>query len=61
LAGARGYAGAGAAWDGHLKGFKADAAHDAHHRGQITMLARQLGYPVPQSVMVGLWEWGTHS
>lgn len=53
--------------DGRIKGFKPDVAsffaylvsHDAHHRGQITMLARQLGHPVSQSVMFGLWEWGT--
>ena len=50
-----------------IRGFKPDAAsflayllaHDAHHRGQITMLARQLGHPVSQSVGYGLWEWGT--
>jgi uncharacterized damage-inducible protein DinB len=53
--------------DGRIKGFKPDAAsffaylvaHDAHHRGQITMLARQSGHPVSQSAMFGLWEWGT--
>ena len=52
--------------DGRVKGFKPDAAsfigyliaHDAHHRGQISMLARQLGHPVPQSAMFGIWEWG---
>jgi uncharacterized damage-inducible protein DinB len=52
--------------DGRVKNFKPDAAsffaylvaHDAHHRGQITMLARQLGSPIPQAVMYGLWEWG---
>ena len=53
--------------DGRIKGFKPDAgsflayllAHDAHHRGQISMLARQVGHPLPQSAMFGLWEWGT--
>jgi uncharacterized damage-inducible protein DinB len=53
--------------DGRIKGFKPDVAsffaylvaHDAHHRGQITMLARQVGHPVSQSVMFGVWEWGT--
>ena len=34
-------------------------AHDSHHRGQIAMLARQVGHPVPPKVMFGLWEWGT--
>lgn len=53
--------------DGRIKGFKPDVAsflgylfaHDAHHRGQISMLARQLGHALPQSAMYGLWEWGT--
>jgi len=52
--------------DGRVKGFKPDAAgflayllaHDAHHRGQISMLARQLGHPISQSAMFGMWEWG---
>jgi uncharacterized damage-inducible protein DinB len=34
-------------------------AHDAHHRGQITMLARQLGHPLPQKAMFGMWEWNS--
>lgn len=33
-------------------------AHDAHHRGQICMLARQLGHKLPQAVEYGLWEYG---
>jgi uncharacterized damage-inducible protein DinB len=31
--------------------------HDAHHRGQICMLARELGYPLPQKVNYGIWNW----
>ena len=34
-------------------------AHDAHHRGQIAMLARQLGHPIPAKTGFGMWEWGT--
>jgi len=34
-------------------------AHDSHHRGQIAMMARQVGHPVPPKVAFGLWEWGT--
>ncbi len=34
-------------------------AHDAHHRGQICMLARQVGYNIFPKVSFGLWEWGT--
>jgi uncharacterized damage-inducible protein DinB len=32
-------------------------AHEAHHRGQICMLAHQLGFPIPKGVMAGLWNW----
>jgi uncharacterized damage-inducible protein DinB len=53
--------------DGRVKGFKPDVAaffgyliaHDAHHRGQIAMLARQVGHALPQKAMFGMWEWGT--
>lgn len=53
--------------DGRIKGFRPDVAgflgyliaHDAHHRGQIAMLARQLGRPLPQKVTFGMWEWSS--
>jgi uncharacterized damage-inducible protein DinB len=32
-------------------------AHEAHHRGQICMLAHQLGFPLPKNVTTGLWNW----
>ena len=32
-------------------------AHEGHHRGQIVMLARQLGYRLPVAVTGGLWHW----
>jgi uncharacterized damage-inducible protein DinB len=53
--------------DGRVKGFRPDVAgflayliaHDAHHRGQIAMLARQVGHPLPQKAMFAMWEWGS--
>jgi len=32
-------------------------AHEGHHRGQIVMLARQLGHRLPTDVSAGLWQW----
>ncbi len=32
-------------------------AHEAHHRGQVCMLAHQLGYPLPKEVASGIWNW----
>ena len=51
--------------DGRVPHFPSDAArfhaylvaHDAHHRGQISMLARIAGYPISKQAMFGLWEW----
>lgn len=34
-------------------------AHEAHHRGQVVMVARQLGHRLPSSVSDGLWQWTT--
>jgi len=31
--------------------------HDAHHRGQVCMLAHQLGYRLPIAVGSGMWNW----
>ena len=36
-------------------------AHEAHHRGQLCMLARQLGHRLPTEVTGGLWQWKTRS
>ncbi len=32
-------------------------AHEAHHRGQVCMLARQMGYKLPDAVNYGVWNW----
>jgi uncharacterized damage-inducible protein DinB len=53
--------------DGRIRSFRPDVAgflgyliaHDAHHRGQIAMLARQVGRPLPQKAMFGMWEWNS--
>ena len=53
--------------DGRVKGFRPDVAgffgyliaHDSHHRGQIAMLARQVGHPLPLKATFGMWEWGS--
>jgi uncharacterized damage-inducible protein DinB len=52
--------------EGKVKGFRPDVvgmlgyliSHDAHHRGQIAALARQIGHPLPKAVTFGMWEWG---
>src|ERR1700683_808521 len=32
-------------------------SHEAHHRGQVCMLAHQLGFRLPNKVMSGIWNW----
>jgi len=32
-------------------------SHEAHHRGQVMMLAHQLGHRLPNTVMAGMWNW----
>lgn len=54
---------------GKLSGFPPDVvhfmayhvAHEGHHRGQIVMLARQLGHRLPSEVTAGLWQWSKRS
>jgi uncharacterized damage-inducible protein DinB len=36
-------------------------AHESHHRGQIVMLSRQLGYRLPIEVTGGIWHWSKRS
>ncbi len=57
---------AAAAGNGRVPAFKPDVvsffgylvAHDAHHRGQISAQARQVGFPLDKKVTFGMWEWG---
>jgi uncharacterized damage-inducible protein DinB len=54
---------------GRVSGFPPSAAafaaymfaHDAHHRGQAAMLARQVGHPLSNQAMFGMWEWNTRA
>lgn len=32
-------------------------SHDAHHRGQVCMLAHQLGFSLPARSVWGIWAW----
>ena len=32
-------------------------AHEGHHRGQIVLVARQIGSRLPAAVTAGLWQW----
>jgi uncharacterized damage-inducible protein DinB len=33
------------------------AAHEGHHRGQLCLVARQLGHRLPGHVANGVWQW----
>jgi len=32
-------------------------AHEAHHRGQVCILAHQMGFRLPKEVEYGMWNW----
>jgi len=32
-------------------------SHEAHHRGQVCMLAHQLGFPLPRNLANSIWNW----
>ncbi len=36
-------------------------AHEAHHRGQIVLVAQQVGHRLPPALTSGLWQWSKRS
>jgi uncharacterized damage-inducible protein DinB len=45
------------AWPAGATMFAYMFAHDAHHRGQVLVLARQFGYRLPEAAAYGIWRW----
>jgi uncharacterized damage-inducible protein DinB len=37
--------------------FAYKVSHEGHHRGQVCMLAHQLGFPLPIKAAYGIWSW----
>lgn len=44
-------------WPAGIEMLSYMVAHEAHHRGQICMLAGQLGTPLPKKIAYGMWNW----
>ena len=44
-------------WPGGTAMFAYMLAHEAHHRGQICMLAHQMGFPLRGKAAYGIWMW----
>jgi uncharacterized damage-inducible protein DinB len=47
----------GSAWPAGVEMLCYMIAHEAHHRGQVCMLAHQVGYPVGNKVTSAMWNW----
>ena len=43
-------------WPGGAAMFAYMISHDAHHRGQVCMLAHQLGFPIKAAYRIWIWE-----
>ncbi len=49
------------AWPRNVQLFSAYAvSHEAHHRGQLLVMARELGHRVPADAVNRLWQWSSH-
>jgi len=44
-------------WPVGLEMFSYMLAHEAHHRGQVCMIAHQVGFPLPREIADGIWNW----
>ena len=44
-------------WPPGIAMFAYMITHDAHHRGQVCMLAHQLGFPLTGQAAYGMWVW----
>ena len=44
-------------WPAGPTAFAYMVTHDAHHRGQVCLLAHQLGFPLPPKIGYQLWGW----
>lgn len=44
-------------WPGGASMLAYMLSHEAHHRGQICMVAHQLGFPLPVKAGAGMWCW----
>lgn len=47
----------GAPWPAGVEMLCYMVAHEAHHRGQVCMLAHQMGFPLADAVTSGMWSW----
>ncbi len=45
------------AWPAGPAMFAYMLSHDVHHRGQVCLLAHQLGFPLPGPAAYGIWNW----
>jgi uncharacterized damage-inducible protein DinB len=47
----------GKPWPAGIEMLSYMVAHEAHHRGQVSMLMHQLGFPLSNELTSGMWNW----